>query len=201
MASLISRRRFLAYGEAAAIAALGSTLTGCRRNEGQRVQSVTGSARSKQSQAKPSALTPRLRHMDAKEFKHAGDQTTSWWEHPADQVKLYGLVDPTLTLVKEPDTNGNLTFYATMVWKYQSYGWATYYLHSNTPPPDIAIRFINIDSNGNIGTLYRWDIGKVNLFCTPVPDSFFKTSIEPDLYNDTLNWLPDFTDAYFYKVC
>lgn len=199
---LMNRRQFVQYGKAAVVGGFGSTLLGCRNSSHQEptVQSVNGLVTLQQPSTGLTAQQPKVVRLDAKEFPHAGDETTSW-VNPADHSKLYGLVNPTLTLVKETDTGGNLTFYATMTWTYHSYGWKTDY-KSPAPnlPPDIAIKFVHIDSAGHVGFPYRWDIGKLQLLCPTPPDAYFKTAIEPDLYDITMNWWPDFSEARFY-VC
>ena len=188
------RRSFLKTSAGVAGGAIALGLTGCRKGP----EGILGQPAKSGQIAALSGLESRKIVQDVKSFPHPRDETSSW--RAPDGSKLYGLVNPTLTLVKEPDSSGVLVFYATITWQFHSYGWSTYYNGGSLLIPNIAIKFMSIDDAGHVGFPYRWDLGQHHLHCS-APDAFFKTTIEPNIFDITKNWWPDFTVARFFKVC
>jgi hypothetical protein len=129
--------------------------------------------------------------------------------HPGEDLKFtvynqtevsYTIENATMTLVRAYDAAGILRAYATMTWSPVSHNrWTTYY--SNNPPPNISILFISIN-NGTIGYPFLWNLGGVHLECNPAKPPFYRTDIDPNIYDIVLNWTFDSVQPVeFYKVC
>jgi hypothetical protein len=148
----------------------------------------------------PQRVNALKKHLteDTRIMAHPGDAQSHYVDTTG--AKAYSIFSPTMTLVRTTDGSGAALLYATMVWQFESFNrWTTKY--KNNKGPDIVVRFMSFDGQGHIGYPYDWDLGQVDLPCTPCQDFFAKITVTPQIYDVTLNWEFSFGPTTLYQAC